>query len=368
MEPIRILVAVADYPDNNGRRPMMYVHTRNIFYKKHGIDVTVLNFSAKDSYIMDNIKVLALNTFKTDFHHYDVLVCHAPNLRNHYRFLKKFGNLFPQFVFFFHGHEVLKINEVYSKPYDYVSKSKIKKFLQNCYDDFKLKLWHNFYLEQIGKSHFVFVSKWMLNEFLKWTKIPFERIKDCYSVTYNAVGELFESSSYNALSNKEFDFITIRSNLDGSKYAIDIVNRIAYDNPNLKFLVIGKGTFFSHYEKANNIVWLDKTLTHKEIIDYLQTARCALMPTRTDAQGVMMCEMASTGMPLITSDMPVCHEVFNEFENVAYIANDATSYIEIDELIIKLEYNLPYVKNNKFFNAITNQAEIELFFNLFKGN
>ena len=47
----------------------------------------------------------------------------------------------------------------------------------------------------------------------------------------------------------------------------------------------------------------------KKMIAILNSAKCALMPTRTDAQGVMMCEMVAFGMPLITSDIPVCHEV-----------------------------------------------------------
>ena len=47
---MNLLVAVADYPDNNGNVKLMYVHTRNIYYKKTGIDVTVLNFAAKNCY------------------------------------------------------------------------------------------------------------------------------------------------------------------------------------------------------------------------------------------------------------------------------------------------------------------------------
>ena len=36
------------------------------------------------------------------------------------------------------------------------------------------------------------------------------------------------------------------------------------------------------------------------------------MPTRADAQGVMACEMATFGIPLITSNIDVCKEVFKE--------------------------------------------------------
>ena len=47
------------------------------------------------------------------------------------------------------------------------------------------------------------------------------------------------------------------------------------------------------------------------------------MPTRTDAQGLMMCEMAAFGIPLITSNIPVCHvpAILKYTRNVYYIGN-----------------------------------------------
>ena len=114
---MKLLVAVVDYPDNNGKVSLMYVHTRNVYYAKKGIDVTVLNFSTKKDYVFDGISVISLNTYESTVNSYDILLCHAANLRNHYRFLKKYEKKFKKIVFFYHGHEVLKINKVYSKPY-----------------------------------------------------------------------------------------------------------------------------------------------------------------------------------------------------------------------------------------------------------
>lgn len=81
----------------------MYVHTRNVYYANHGIDVTVLNFSAVESYEYENIRVITLADYESSSEQYDILVAHAPNLRNHYRFLK--------------------ITDTYSRPYPYVKKS-----------------------------------------------------------------------------------------------------------------------------------------------------------------------------------------------------------------------------------------------------
>ena len=354
-----ILVAVENYPDNNGGVALMYVHTRNKAYSLSGMHVTVLNFHSSENYIYDGIRVISIDTYLSEKQDYNILVCHAANIRHHYRFLKKQGNNFEKFVFFFHGHEVLKINETYSKPYPYVKNSKIKVWMQNRYDDFKLAVWRKYYLSVKDKSTYVFVSNWMLDEFLKWTKIPFEAIKAHCEITYNCIGKVFEETTYDPNEPKEYDFITIRSYMDGSKYCIDLVNKLAFSNPNMKFLIVGKGAFFDHYEKAPNVIWMNQTMNHREIINHLQKARCALMPTRTDAQGLMMCEMASTGMPLITSDIPVCHEVFDDFENVALISNDLVD-VDLSKRLEALEKNLPYCKNPKYYNTRTSQKEIDL--------
>ena len=356
---MKLLVLVQNYPNNDGSVALMYVHTRNVQYAKNGIEVTVLNFSATKEYCYQGIRVIPLEKYAKENEEYDLLVLHAPNLRSHYRFLKRYGQRFPGFLFFFHGHEVLRINSVYSKPYPYVRVNGIKRVMQDAYDSLKLWVWRHYLPRIAEKSFFIFVSQWMRDEFLKWTRVPFQLIAHSHAITYNCIGESFEKNSYDDNCPKEYDFLTIRSNLDGSKYSIDIVNDLAKANPQMKFLVIGKGEFFNHYSKAENLVWENRTLNHREIVEAMQRARCALMPTRTDAQGLMMCELASAGMPLITSDIPVCHEVFDEFENVAMICNDQSS-TKLETIIRQLEAGLPYWKNEKYYNRNTSSQEIHI--------
>ncbi len=356
---IKILIAVTDYPDLNGNTSLMYIHTRNKEYVKNGMAVTVLNFRIKEKYIIDGIQVISLENFQNSFISYDAVICHAANLRNHFSFLQKYENRFPRIIFFFHGHEVLHINKTYSKPYPYMRKGIIKYCIQNIYDIFKLAVWRRYFQKMAYKSYFVFVSKWMLDEFLKSTKIDFRIIENRYSITYNCIGKEFEKAVYDPNVRKLFDFVTIRGNLDGSKYCIDIVNNLAKANPQFSFLLVGKGKFFKHYIKADNIVWLDKQLNHTQIVELLQSVRCALMPTRTDAQGVMMCEMASIGMPMITSDIQVCHEIFKDFENVVMISNDDL-HVDLANILQRLEMGLPYKKNEIYYNKNTTKKEIDM--------
>lgn len=353
MMSINVLVAAAEYPNNNGKVSLMYIHTRNLYYASHGINVTVLNFGADEDYEIDGISVITPKTYKYHRKEYSILILHAANIRNHYLFLKRYGNDFSKFIFFYHGHEVLRCNKVYSKPYPYVRKSKVKEVCQDLYDTFKLSVWRRYLPKLKDKSHFIFVSNWMKEEFHKWTRISSKDIEGCSSITYNSIGERFENESFEPTAIKEFDFCTIRSSLDGSKYAIDIVNKLAKHTPDKKFVVVGKGKFFDHYEKAPNITWLDKNLNHDGIVDLLQKSKFALMPTRTDAQGLMMCEMAAFGIPVITSNIPVCYEVFGDFENVHFIDNETCESLDwmTDEKCI-------CQKHTRYFKDITVRNEL----------
>lgn len=364
---MKLLVLVADYPKPDDYISMMFVHVRNQYYVKHNIDVTVLNFKANENYIVDNIPVITLQEYlrnRTE-KKYDILVCHAPNIRNHYRFLKKNERYFPKIVFFFHGHEVLKINSVYPKPYPYKKKSFIKNIFQDIYDDLKLKLWRGYFKKLTYKSHFVFVSKWLYKEFLRWTKINDSVINGKYSIIHNSVGKVFEEKHYEPKIVKQYDFISIRGNLDGSKYCVDIINELAMNNPDLRFLIIGRGEFFDHFKKAKNVTWIDKVLKHEEMIKFLNQSKCGLLLTRQDTQGVMTCEMATFGLPVITSDIAVCHEILDDFDNVELINNDNTN-IDLKPILEKLIKGIPYKKNEKYFSINTCGAEVKLYKNLLR--
>lgn len=319
-----VLVAVENYPGSPNGKVVShkFVHVRNLYYQSLGINVTVVSFAEKGSYIYEGIEVISVNEYQRREGHYDLLLCHQPNLKHHLPFCLRYSNDFHGMVFFFHGHEVLKVSQAYPKPYPYVKINPISVALRDLYDEVKFRVWRHYFSMVRESSFFVFVSQWMYDEFMKWLRVDRSFLSDRARVIPNCIGSAFEDNHYAPESNPEFDLITIRGNLDTSKYALDLVIESAVANPGLNYLVIGKGDFFNHFQRPANLRWLDSTLSHDEIIGYLNKARCALMPTRTDAQGLMMCEMASFGIPLITSDVPVCHEVLDQFGNVGFLPND----------------------------------------------
>lgn len=321
----RVLVAAAAYPTLDGKKSLYYVHSRNLYYKKNGLNVDVLNFSAKGSYVIDAIPVYTRDEIIQKGLKYDLLICHAANIRNHYKFLKEYGDQFRKILFVCHGHEVLHINKYYSRPYPYMKKEILKRvFIQNLYDDYKIRTWKKFFIENMKKLHFIFVSNWFYQQFLtemKFSKNELENISQRIEIINNSVGNFFENNYYSH-DDIKYDFITIRNYMDESQYGIDIVRNLARELPESKFCIIGKGEFFEHYKKSENITWINKELSHADMKPYINSSKIALLPTREDTQGLMACELATYGIPLITSNIPVCKEIFSDCPHVALINND----------------------------------------------
>src|SRR3989304_3681287 len=93
---MNLLVLVQNYPSEFDPHSLKYVHTRNKYYSDLGINVLVLAFKATKEYVFENISVTNFKLFnrKYDIKSFDAIVSHAPNLRNHLKFvvLRKYFN------------------------------------------------------------------------------------------------------------------------------------------------------------------------------------------------------------------------------------------------------------------------------------
>lgn len=358
---MKILILCANYPGPNENAALAYVKARNHAYRENGIkDITILNFTlAKGSYEEDGFVVISLDEYKKKYEtcDFDILISHAPNIRNHYLFLRKYESRFKKFVFFFHGHEVLNINMEYPKPYSYLGSSRVKRVLNRVYDPLKFRLWRKYFLNKSTNVTLIFVSKWIENKFQEYLKLTLDSLKVNHYVIHNNISHRFEIEEYHPETEKKYDYITIRSNLDDPKYAVDVVNELAKANPQYRFLLIGRGEFFNHYKKAANIEQIERYLTPDEIVDLLNQSKCALMPTKNDTQGIMACEMATFGMPTITSDIDVCRIVFEGYPNVAFISNDDID-VDLKRIYDSINNHYPKVERYYFKNTILKEIEL----------
>lgn len=358
---MKVLELCANYPGPNEKSALSYVKARNQNYRKSGIyDIMVINFSLREGwYEEDGIKVISFAEYKANYSDdvFDLLISHAPNIRNHYRFLKKFQSKFKNLVFVFHGHEILSIKKEYPKPYPYLRGRNVFRYISPIYDYLKFHLWHDYFMKQGNNVHMVFVSKWIYNKFEEYIGLDVKNLKAYNYIISNNISERFEHEHYDMTVPKEYDFISIRSNLDDPKYAVDVVNNLAWANPKYRFLLVGRGNFFKHYSKAPNIEQIERYISPEEMVTLFNKSRCGLMPTKNDTQGIMACEMATFGMPLITSDINVCKVVFEGFPNVTYIPNN-DNHIDLSQIINEIK---PLEKIiDKYYKVNTINKEIEL--------
>lgn len=349
---MKILVLCQDYPSEINKYAMSYVHSRNKVYQIMGNNVTVLNFSASDKYEFENITVLPEALVNLD--EYNYILSHAPNIKNHYRVLKGLDG--KKIIFFFHGHEVLRGYKDYPKPYKWVKYSLFNQILSDMYQVFKFKIlrkWLTGSFHKKNKLGMVFVSEWMKEKFVKNMSFKPEDYAKVVVIP-NAVNDAFINQSYAESSNILADCITIRP-FDESKYAVDLVIELAKANPKKSFHIYGKGEYFKHNFCPENVKIFEKFISQKDIPELLNQYKIAVMPTRFDSQGVMMCEMATFGIPLITSDFSVCLEMLSDFENVTYLdLNNFTKNIDSINWGDK-------INKNKFSPYLVVKEELDFF-------
>ena len=359
-----ILVVCQDYPDDAHPYKMAWAHTRNVFYQSAGLSTTVCSFSATSGYTFQSLPVVPGSMLTRDFvSKFDLVALHSPNMRNHLWALRGIRSV--PFVVFCHGTESLYVNKDYPEPYPFMRQSVLSRVIRDAYDMLKMKVLKRFILNRKDRAVVVFVSEWMRDKFFANVG-NLDELGVTYHIIHNPLWTDFLSRNYRdeAASAPSADFVTLRR-LDFSKYAVDQVCSLAEHNPQYSFHLVGTGDYFKHYAKPGNLTLINKHIPQSGLADFLSDYRCALMPTRVDAQGVMVCEMAVFGMPVITSDAPVCHEMLEGFPNVKFLPSGlfASRLADSDFPPSAGPHSAP----PRFTSENTVQKEVALFQNLLKG-
>jgi glycosyltransferase involved in cell wall biosynthesis len=350
---MKVLVLTSTYPSSEQIYAMGFIHARIKYYQKNGIEVS---FSCKAPYSYDGVNIFP-NSSLIEASKYDAIIAHAPNLKHHIRFLLPKINQIKKLFFIFHGHEVLHLNRYAPDPFPLL-KSKsyfLKKIIRQIYDSIKIFIMRKFIASNINKNlRLIFVSKWLYRNFLVNVKIPSAQIEKRFNIIHNCASEFFIATKHNP-TNAKYDFICIRP-YDESRCGIDIIVKLAEQNPNLSFHVYGQGKYFEVYKKPINVTVFSHYVPNDKIPELLNNYRAALMPTRQDSQGVMVSEMLTYGMPVITSDILVAKQMFKDFPNAFFISN-------LDPYLPDLKHVCESIKNkvipNKFHTSNTVDKEVK---------
>ena len=354
--PQKILVLVSGYPSQSNLYNCSWAHTRNRYYIEQGLSLDVYVPDVGVSYEIDGVNVISKEQFNINLKTkaYTLIISHSPNIRKHLPIMKNLQEI--KKILFMHGTESMSLNNDYPKPYRYMETGLIKSLLRDCYDHLKFKALKKFILKNKNNINMVFVSDWMKDIFCK-NIFLLDKTDVKYSIIHNSLNNNFiERNFINDMVEPVADFVTLRS-LDLSKYAIDMVVNLAIANPKYSFHIYGKGNYFSHNERPENVTVFNYHIPQDEICDLLSKYRCALMPTRCDAQGVMACEIATYGMPMVTTDISINRDMFSSFKNVKLLTEtEFNNPINIE----LLSENISISKNEKFSKVNTLNKEIAL--------
>ncbi|MEM4619036.1 MAG: glycosyltransferase family 4 protein [Desulfurococcaceae archaeon] len=294
----RILMISPNYPSESNKYPFTFVHVRAKIYSNEGLKVKVFVPSSKtfNKYFYEGIEVYKLpyELLPKIVSNFDpeVLAVHAPPPL----LLAKLTNLGRPIAVWIHGAEVLvRAFHHYFSPFGI--KNNVNKATSVVIDNFRNLLLRSI-IQKAGAV--IYVSKWMKNISEKYLLM-----KHPYSfVIPNPVDtDLFKPRR--AIYERSREGISVRA-LEW-KYGLDIAVK-AFAKLPVKLTILGKGSL-EHYLKNlayainANVEFNTSFIEHNKLPFVYDNYSFFVAPSRTEAQGVAMCEAMASGLPVVATNV-----------------------------------------------------------------
>lgn len=322
---MKIVVLAENYPHPMHPETQAYIHSRSVYYREKGLQVEVISFRAKEPYTIDEIRVFPPSHI-VSIDSVDLCISHAPNLRNHVRYLRANLTKIRKLLFVFHGYEGLHTKHRSIAPSIRQKKLFARYFLNYAYDYFKLPILRYSiaaFKKKLPVYSFI-VSESLLSDMKRDLRITEAELAPFFIIN-NPINPAFNSSTY-SYSGPD-DIVCIR-NLDDRKYGADLFVEVARRNPQRNFHLYGKGHTFDNVVLPSNLKIIKRYFLASAMIELLKKYRAAILFTRWDSQGILACEFAALGIPLLASDLPICREMLSAYSNVGFVPNDLSFDLE----------------------------------------
>jgi len=291
----RILIISQGYPSAVNKHGFGFVHARAKIYNNHAIKSIVFVPSDKsDHYIYEGIKVFkgSYSLLKAIVKIFgpDVIAVHAPTPM----LLRHLIEIHIPKIVWIHGAEVL-IRSLHHYIPPLGIKNNITKLYLLFYD-----IYRNERLRSLLKrvEAIVYVSRWMQTMTEKYLRI---RHPNSYVIPNPVDTDLFKPLP--ELSENRKDCISVRA-LEW-KYGIDIAAK-AFSRSPFKLIIIGKGSLEGYIRRLINIYSANVELVttgvdHGKLPELYNKFAVFVAPSRTEAQGVAMCEAMASGLPVVAT-------------------------------------------------------------------
>lgn len=357
----KILLITPSYPSPDNLYACAFVHSRVKEYIKENLDIEVACVNSYNS--MSHYTIEGIEVYKTNYSElrsilmgrkYNAILVHFLDEMYAYYLTTSYIKDTP-IILWNHGADILywdykKIYTPYFTDEYTLPKETLEKYKKR--DEYIKELANN------DNVHWVFVSNSEKNDAEKMHNIKF---KNSVVIPNIINSELFSYSQKDDPLRK--NIFLLRRFDNTRKYAIDIAVLTILELSrreifkDLNFYICGEGEVHDKLvepiRKFPNVHIINNFLSHDQIKEYHDKCGIALFPTRQDTQGVSALEAASSGLVVITSDLEVIREYFDESLNTICPTEDYTAYADVIERL----YNNPkeFQKISKKMSLYTNK-------------
>jgi glycosyltransferase involved in cell wall biosynthesis len=329
---LKIFIVTRDYPSKENQHTYGFVHSRAKIYAKKNQKVFVFVPSDMSHfYTYESIPVFKapLSWIDEAIEKYDpdVIVVHSPT----YHWLEVLGKIRRPTVTWFHGIDVLiRAFHYYISPFGIRNNmTKMRSITTNTYRNLQMRRF------LLCSTAVVYVSHWMR----RMTEHYLMRRHPNSVVIPNPVDtELFKPLDVNK-SKAPLDAISIRA-LEW-KYGLDIAVR-AFSNFEIKLTIIGAGSLETYLKRLakkcnSNVEFITKGIEHERLPTIYNKYGLFIAPSRTEAQGVAMCEAMACGLPVIATRVGGIPEFVKD--NVNGLLVPSEDYLKLRKAIELLTSN-----------------------------
>ena len=304
----KILIVSPDYPSRDSFA-YGFVHERAKLYKKYyNINVYALvplpekykNYF--QSYMHEGIKV-----FKTSINYVnelvenidpDIIAYHAP-LPN---VLHRLISLKRPLVLWFHGADVLVT--FFHNYYIPFFKNSLVKGLISIPLDIKRNIQLRELILKEKNIQIVTISNWMKRMVIKYLALPSSESSRIYVIPNPVNTEIFKSERSCYDRNREIGIVVRNLNY---KYGVDILLKALIGLNYVKLIIVGRGPLRNYLEniikKYKINAEIIEYIPHEELPRYYNDVGFFVAPSRTEGQGVAMCEALTCGTPVVATNV-----------------------------------------------------------------
>lgn len=184
---------------------------------------------------------------------------------------------------------------------------------------------------------------------------------------YNGIKDVkYKNIEEKKITEMKFITVSALNEIKNVEFLIDVIHKlyIKKSERNIKFRIIGNGPFYNRILnkinelKLQNIIELCGDIEREKVYNFLKESNVFLFSSKSEGFGLVVVEALKMGLPVVSSNIPVMHEIIREGHN-GYMCNNLDDYVEKIELILQnYSYFCNEVRKNFNKNYLAKQMSI----------